>query len=135
MVQNLKTYYDEISKGLKSSPEKQKNVLEDLQNSVNNFLAENSNATIEDVHEHFGSPQTIIRDNTDKVYNKKRVFSKRIIKTLLIIGAAVLVIGGVFGIIAIIDGSKSNQGHFSDGAGVEESMIHDDSWTTTAPDA
>ena len=124
-MKELKTYFGEIKKSLPCGNKGKKKILRDIQLSVENFLAENPDATFEAVVNHFGTPTQIADTYTEEMptqeLQKKMKTQKWIIGMIAGAAACALLIWLVAVGLALIDLNKHSQGwHTEDSVVVEE---------------
>lgn len=125
-MKELKTYFGEIKKSLPCGNKGKKKILRDIQLSVENFLAENPDATFEAVVNHFGTPTQIADTYTEEMptqeLQKKMKTQKWIIGIIAGAAACALLIWLVAVGLAMIDESKRANGQLVvDTVVVEES--------------
>ena len=125
-MKELKTYFGEIKKSLPCGNKEKKKILRDIQLSVENFLAENTDATFEAVVNHFGTPTQIADTYTEEMptqeLQKKMKTQKWIIGMIAGAAACALLIWLVAVGLALIDESKRANGQLVvDTVVVEES--------------
>lgn len=111
----LKRYYRSIRKDLPCSYKMKKRIIQQIQESVDQFLEQNPDADFDAVQLHFGEPQTIalsyIEDqDTPELLRKMRI-KKRIITIVAGAMVAVLVIWGVAVAWAVICEERAQDGH------------------------
>ncbi len=86
----LKQYYKEIDSLLLCDKAQKKKAIENLKNSVNNFVAENPDCTAEDIFNRFGTAQEIAESFAFDV-NPKNIKNKISIKKAVIIALSLIV--------------------------------------------
>ncbi|MDO4608782.1 MAG: DUF6120 family protein [Clostridia bacterium] len=109
---DLSKYYRSISKGLLGGFKDKRRMLADLKCRVNDFLADNPNAKINNIEKHFGTPQSIYEEfnaclTGDEVKGEK---SKKTLKHIALgvsIAAAIAVIVAVVYIIVKTEENKT----------------------------
>ncbi|MBE6786130.1 MAG: hypothetical protein E7538_07870 [Ruminococcaceae bacterium] len=111
----LNEYISSVS-SLIICPSKQKKAfLAELSSDVEGFLAENKNATKEDVEKIFGTPESIATSfisNADSVKIKRKLSIKNIIILAVILA---LLIYLAFAVISLIDVHAEAHGYFEEG--------------------
>ena len=111
----LKKYYHDISKALPR--ERKKEFLADIKKSVNSYLANNPEATIDDVITFIGNPKDIADEfyanETGEKITKELKFGKKIVFGVII----VLILAFIIYIIAIakivIMAEKTDDGYYT----------------------
>ncbi len=91
---DLKKYYGNIKKALLGSTKDKKRLLCDIKNRVNDFLADNPNATVYTIEKHFGTPQLVADEfnaylTADEIKVER---TKKILKYILFALAAIALI-------------------------------------------
>lgn len=115
LKKELDKYYHDISKALPRN--RKKEFLTDIKNGVNSYLADNPEATIDDVITFIGEPKDIADEyyanETGEEITKGIKIGKKIVFSVII----VLVIAIIIYIIAIskimIDDEKGDHGHYT----------------------
>lgn len=115
----LKKYFHSIKKALRSTPGEKKHLLAALQSDVEEYLAENPEASMDDVVSHFGTPETIgmehIRDLSIEELNTNMRAASFVKRVILITGIAVVAIVAVLAIgIALYNRDNSSQYYYEE---------------------
>lgn len=112
----LKRYYRNIRKDLPCSYKMKKKIMQQIQESVDQFLEQNPDADFDAVQLHFGEPQTIalsyIEDQDAPELLRKLRIKKKIIAVVVGVIVAILVIWGIAVVWAVIDSADTNNGYF-----------------------
>ena len=122
---DLKTYKNEIKSKLICKSKVSKRFAEDLQNNIDNYIADNNVTAIEDVYSHFGTADDIANAFFETVDIKTVRKKIRIKKLIAVLVTAVIVIVAAGVTVAVIDSNNANAlyGVFEDV--VEESETND----------
>lgn len=91
----LKKYFHSIKKALRSTPGEKKHLLAALQSDVEEYLAENPEASMDDVVSHFGTPETIGMEHIQELPVEevsKRINSATFNKKAVMIALVVVVV-------------------------------------------
>ena len=105
---DLKTYKNEIKSKLICDSKVSKKFFEDLQNNIDDYIADNNATSIEEIYKHFGTADEIAKaffETTDISTIKKKISVKKLIAILVI---AVVVIWGIVVAFDFVD-SKNAQ--------------------------
>lgn len=118
-------YLRKVSINLPIGGKQKKEILKRISYSIENYLAENPNATLLNIEERFGMPQEIAAAHvetlaTPEILKKFRV-RKIIATTLCAIAAIALLMWGIGLAITLIDVHQSNYGY-----GVMDSAVEID---------
>ncbi len=111
----LRQYYKEISASLVCSAKQKKLFIADLSMSINDFVAENPECTVEDIKLNFGSCEEICRsfmENNSSVQIKKKLGVKKVI---IVAVALALLIWLAFAVISLVDVHQEAHGTFKEG--------------------
>lgn len=114
----LKRYYRSIRKDLPCAYKMKKRILQQVQESVDQFLEQNPDADFDAVQLHFGEPQTIalsyIEDqDTPELLRKMRI-KRKVIATVVGTMALILAIWLAVAVWGIIDANQTTNGHIND---------------------
>lgn len=115
---DLKKYLSSIEANLICSKDEKKKILSDYESSINDFISEDCNNSMEAVYAHFGSPQDIAKaylTYADPVYVKKAVD----IRKIAIIVAIVVILIVVFGVAIMLVDNHKEIGYIVEQAPVE----------------
>lgn len=88
----IRHYYRDIRRNLPYVPKEKRNYLRMLRNSLDSFLIDRSNATIEDIYEEFGTLEQICTEYKDSLSSGQLTWSIRRTK----------IICGFLGLFAIV---------------------------------
>lgn len=105
---DLKTYKNEIKSKLICKSKVSKRFAEDLQNNIDNYIADNNVTAIEDVYSHFGTADDIANAFFETVDIKTVRKKIRIKKLIAVLVAAVIVIVATGVTVATIDLNQAN---------------------------
>lgn len=109
----IRRYLRQVSNKLPYSGKKRKQIIEDLNRNIKNYVLTAPDATMQDIIKHFGSPETIalsgfeqteINDLLKKMRVRKSVV--RLVAGIAVLG--VLIWGGVVGWAAYKEWSNTN---------------------------
>lgn len=114
----LNAYYRDISRSLLCSGSEKKKLLDQIKSSVENYLVENPDATIESIIEKIGSPEEIsdgYYSNMDGaiVANRMRIGRKILLSVTLAVASALMVYIIAIVLVTIAD-INSIQGYFEE---------------------
>ena len=113
-MKELKTYFREIKHKFPGGCKKNK-ILRDLRLSVDDFLQENPDATLEAVVEHFGTPQQIADAYTEELpaheLQKQLKIKRWIIGIIAGAVACTLIMWGIAVGVALINEFKAADGY------------------------
>ena len=113
-MKELNNYFREITGALPCTGCKKRKILRDLRLSVDGFLEEHPDATLEAVAEHFGTPQQIADSYTEEMPPRELQRQMKIKKWIIgiVAGAVVcaLLMWGIAIGIALIDQYKHTRG-------------------------
>lgn len=115
---DLKKYLSSIEANLICSKDEKKKILSDYESSINDFISEDCNNSMEAVYAHFGSPQDIAKaylTYADPVYVKKAVD----IRKIAIIVAIIVILIVVFGVAIMLVDNHKEIGYIVEQAPVE----------------
>lgn len=115
---DLKKYLSSIEANLICSKDEKKRILSDYESSINDFISEDCNNSMEAVYAHFGSPQDIAKaylTYADPVYVKKAVD----IRKIAIIVAIIVILIVVFGVAIMLVDNHKEIGYIVEQAPVE----------------
>ena len=102
MNKELKSYFKSIRQGLNCSPNAKRAFTSMLKDRINDFLAENSEASFADVVSNFGTPEEIISEfNSDKYSTELKRRKTQIL--ILEIVAVLLVAFSILMTVAFMD--------------------------------
>lgn len=116
--QSLKLYFKEIKLLMPIYSKNEKIFMQDFKTTVNAYVADNPDATIDDVLERFSSPEDVIRDyiaetlDDDKLY--KRINTTHIIKRVLLSLLIVALLCAAFHIAALEKIIVEAENHYID---------------------
>lgn len=120
----LKRYYRSISKELPCSCKAKKKIMQQIQDSVNQFFEQNPDADFKAVQTHFGEPQTIalsyIEDENAPKLLRRLHIKRRLIAIIAGTMALFLAIWMAVAVWDMIDTNDRNNGHIDDGIIVVE---------------
>ena len=123
-MRELKKYFHEIEKDLPCGNREKKKILRDLRLSVENFLAENPEATLEAVVDHFGTPAQIVDTCTEEMpileLQKKLKIKRWIIGVIAGVAACALLVWGIAVGIALVNEFRAADGYHVADSVVEE---------------
>jgi len=113
---SLKKYFKEVNKQLVGSKDEKKKLISDLHISIEDYIADNPNTSIDDIIANFGTPEQISEyslaskdpDNTVKSIKLK----SRIIRIALVTVAVITIIVGVYLLIDLKIKNDYANGHF-----------------------
>lgn len=113
----LKQYYHEIDKILSCNNRKKKNILESIKTSVECYLSENPDSSIDDVIERFGSPKEIAdeyyySEGSEAISAKMKKSKKILICVIATLCLALLIYIAVV-ISALIHDMNATDGDFN----------------------
>lgn len=90
---DLKKYYTSIKKNLSCSFNMKSVFIKDLNERVSDFLEENSNSTMENIIENFGSPEEIAKSfDKDNEYYKRKAKNRLIIEIIILVVLIICII-------------------------------------------
>lgn len=115
---DLKKYLSSIEANLICSKDEKKKILSDYESSINDFISEDCNNSMEAVYAHFGSPQDIAKaylTYADPVYVKKAID----IRKIAIIVAIIVILIVVFGVAIMLVDNHKEIGYIVEQAPVE----------------
>ena len=102
MNKELKSYFKSIRQGLTCSPNAKRAFTSMLKDRINDFLAENPEASFEDIVSNFGTPEEIISEfNSDKYSTELKRRKTQIL--ILEIVAVLLVAFSILMTVAFMD--------------------------------
>lgn len=112
----ITSYLNNIKNCLVCSPALKKKILFDLKNSLDEFLLENPTSTIDDIVNHFGTPEDIsssclINLEEGDISSSIRQ-SKRIRKIIILLALAIILIFTAACIIQIVHNQDVKAGYF-----------------------
>lgn len=114
----LKRYYRSIRKDLPCSYKMKKRIMQQIQESVDQFLEQNPDADFDAVQLHFGEPQTIalsyIEDQDAPELLRKMRIRRKVIAIIAGTVALVLAIWLAAMVWAIADANQTTDGHIND---------------------
>ncbi len=111
----LKNYYSGISRLALCSRRHKREFLLQLKENVADFIAEYPEATMEEIVQVFGSPESIAESITVNI-DKEEIFRQIRMKRLLVFAvAAAIIIYALFAIISLIDVHTEAHGYFEEG--------------------
>lgn len=116
---DLKKYLSSIEANLICSKDEKKKILSDYESSINDFISEDCNNSMEAVYAHFGSPQDIAKaylTYADPVYVKKAVDAKKVAAVSFIILILSVII---YLMVSFIQGLKYETIYIVESAAVE----------------
>ena len=126
-MRELKKYFHEIEKNLPCGNREKKKILRDLRLSVENFLAENPEATFEAVVDHFGTPAQIVDTCTEEMptleLQKKLKIKRWIIGVIAGVAACALLVWGIAVGIILVNELKRDDGLVVVEQPIEEGII------------
>lgn len=105
---DLKTYKNQIKSKLICDSKVSKTFVKDLQNSIDNYIADNEVSSIDEIYKHFGTADDIANaffETVDITTVKRKISIKKLIAVLM---AAVIAIVAVGVTVATISFNKSN---------------------------
>ena len=105
---DIEKYLEEIKKNLVCSAAQRKTVINDLRNSIYDYVDETKATDIEDIYSHFGQPEDIAEQfvsETSGKYLKKSLSVKKVLITAIV---ALFTIALIFLTIDFIDSLNSN---------------------------
>ena len=108
-------YLSKVSKALICDKKQKKAVLDQLRADVEDYLSENSEATVADIEGCFGTPESIaasFMENVDTVKLKRSLDLKKIIVIAVVIALAIY---ALFVVISLIDVHDEAHGYFEEG--------------------
>lgn len=111
----LNEYISSVSSLIICPLKLKKAFLAELRSDVENFLAENENATKEEIENFFGTPESIASSfisNTDSAKIKRKILIKNILIIAIILA---LLIYLAFVVISLIDVHTESHGYFEEG--------------------
>ena len=111
----LNMYYRNIKKALPCSGQAKKRFLQDIQRSVDTFLLEHPDATVETVISHFGTPQQIAAAYTGEItppeLQKKLKIKKWVIGITATAAACALLLWGISIAVALNETNSIRDGY------------------------
>ena len=121
---NLHKYLKEIKNYLTCPEEEKRKFLEELESSIDEFLADHPHATEADLVHRFGDPagiaQSFLQEEDFKEVQEKIRLKGRVIRILsvaiLVLTAAAVILGGIF----VIDMFSFNHGQYKESIGKGE---------------
>lgn len=124
LSKELKQYYHEIGKALTCNNREKKNIINSIKTSVECYLSENPDLTIDDIIKKFGS----VKDIAEEYYNNesaenitaKMKKSKKILLCVIVTLSLALLIYIVIAITAFIQGTSKSDGYYVDSLITEE---------------
>ena len=120
----LKRYYRSIRKDLPCSYKMKKRIMQQIQESVDQFLEQNPDADFDEVQLHFGEPQTIalsyIEDQDAPELLRKMRIKKSVLAIVACTMALIVAIWLAVAVWGIIDAKDTTNGHTNDGIVVIE---------------
>lgn len=120
---DLKKYYHDIAKVLPLN--RKKEFLINIKNGVNSYLADNPNATIDDVIAFIGEPEDIADEYYANKTGEEIVKGIKISKKIVFSVIVTLVLGLIIYIIVMtkmmIDDDKADHGYYTTDLGITES--------------
>ncbi len=120
----LKRYYRSIRKDLPCSYKMKKRIMQQIQESVDQFLEQNPDADFDAVQLHFGEPQTIalsyIEDQDAPELLRKMRIKKSVLAIVACTMALIVAIWLAVAVWGIIDAKDTTNGHTNDGIVVIE---------------
>ncbi len=111
----LKKYYSRVSKTVFCSRKQKKEFIQQLKENVEEYVADTPDATIEDIKNSFGTPETIAESfmvNTDSAKIKKQIQIKKMIFIALIVALGIY---ALFVVLSLIDVHTEAHGYFEEG--------------------
>ena len=124
MMKELNKYYSELNKILPIGKSAKQRFMQDLKDSVDEFLNSNEFATYHDILNNFGTPESIAltfmaQENNEETLT--RITVKKRIKTVIICSFCLfaLITILVYGFV-VFDAYRTNHGFFSDEIIMEE---------------
>lgn len=119
----IERYISQIKKNMLCPASKRKTVLEDLKNSVSDYVQEHNVTSIDEVYSHFGKPEVIALQLAQEIEPQK-IKNKLNLRKVLIVGIALaLVIFAVALIIIIIDSNTATHGYYVETLTTEQEQI------------
>lgn len=90
----VKSYYKQIEKSIPASPKEKNKMMQGLQTGIEEYIEQNPDATLEDIHTHFGEPAEIAAEYLPDVTPKdvKRFTRRKKIILGLSVGLAAIII-------------------------------------------
>lgn len=124
LSKELKQYYHEIGKALTCNNREKKNIINSIKTSVECYLSENPDLTIDDIIKKFGSAKDIAEEyyNNESAENitAKMKKSKKILLCVVATLGIALLIYIVIVVTALIHGMEGSDGHYVDSPLTEE---------------
>lgn len=117
-------YISAVSSAIICSPKKKKAFLNQLRSDVEAFVDENSETTVNDIRNVFGSPESIAESfisNIDSGELKQKITLKRLVFAAII---AMLLIYLAFVVISLIDVHNEAHGYFEEALLCVVSNVH-----------
>ena len=114
----LKRYYRNIRKDLPCSYKMKKRIMQQIRESVDQFLEQNPDADVDAVQLHFGEPQTIalsyIEDQDAPELLRKMRIKKKVLAIIVAAMSLILAIWLLATAWAIADAKRTTDGHTSE---------------------
>ncbi len=118
---DIEKYLEEIKKNLVCSASQKKTVINDLRNSIYDYVDTSKATDIEDIYSHFGQPEDIAEQFVSETSGKYLKKSLSVKKVLIAAIVALFTIALIFLTIDFIDSLNSN-----DAYSVEEPIVEYD---------
>lgn len=113
---DLEKYYHDVSKALACSTKKKQNIISCLKKGVQSYLADNPNATIEEIIEYLGKPNDIADEyysnETGKEITKNIKTGRKILFCVVVSLVLALVVYIMAISIMVISDVQGSNGHY-----------------------
>lgn len=119
----LKRYYCDVKRALPCSSKIKKQIVQQLQESVCDFILQNPNTDFAAIQHHFGTPQEIVSSYIDEQGTpellKKMTIKKRVLAIVASVMAIILMSWMIAVAWSIHDDRETNRGHIEVDVGSE----------------
>lgn len=116
MKRELNRYYRAISRELPCAGKRKKQILADIQQSVEVYRRDNPEADFAEIQSHFGTPSQIVNSYIEEMGMAELISGLRIrrraLQVLISVGVAVVVIWLAVALFAFVDALNTNRGYF-----------------------
>lgn len=116
MNRKLNNYYRAISRELPCTGKRKKQILTDIQQSVETYCRENPGADFVEIQSHFGSASQIASAYIEEMGTAELISAlqvrRKVLKVLLAVGIAVVAMWLAVVLFAFVDALITNRGYF-----------------------